>query len=140
LRLNWHSPAEQPDKVDDQNNYDHQLQHKCAALMELVDHEAIEFLRRMDFLVDEIFVVRDTDFRGRYFVQARREHIAQKFNGVVSALSEFVNIEQHRVKTGGAFRGAPAGSDPRRTILHEVVNALEFTGQQLVVVPELEQL
>ena len=40
----------------------------------------------------------------------------------------------------GAFRGAPAGKDSGRAAVHEIVNALQFAGQQFVVVAEFEEL
>src|SRR5271169_3100983 len=124
------APLEQPDQIDDQNNDHHQLQHKRAALVELVDHEAVEFFGGVDFLVDQVFVVGDADLRRGNFVEAGREHVAQELDGVVGALGQFVHIEQDGLQSAGAFRGAPAGGDAHRAVVHKIVNALQFARQQ----------
>src|ERR1019366_5054861 len=130
----------QPDQVDDQNNYHHQLQHERPALVELVDHEAVEFFGGVDFLVDQVLVIAHADLGRGYFVEACREHVAQELDGVVGALGQFVHIEQDGVQAAGAFGGAPAGGDAHRAVVHEIVNALQFAGQQFVVVAEFEEL
>src|SRR5271169_214125 len=130
----------QPDQIDDQNNDHHQLQHKRAALVELVDHEAVEFFGGVDFLVDQVLVVGDADLQRGDFIEASGEHVAQELDGVVGALGQFSDIEQDGMQSAGAFRGAPARGDAHRTVFHEIVDALQFAGQQFVVVAEFEEL
>jgi hypothetical protein len=37
--------AEDPDQLDDQNYYHHQLEHEGSALVELINHEMIQLFR-----------------------------------------------------------------------------------------------
>ena len=62
LELKSWLAAEQHDQLDDQDDHHHQCQHECAALIELVDHEAIELLGRVQLLLDQVFVVGHADF------------------------------------------------------------------------------
>src|SRR5207247_3101531 len=48
--LKYFPPVKQINQVNNQNNHHHQLQHKRATLMKLIDHESIKFLRRLQFL------------------------------------------------------------------------------------------
>ena len=75
--------AEEVDQFDNQNDHDHQFQHECAALVELVDHKTIKLFGGLDLLGDEIFVVRNADLGGCELIETRRKHVAKKFDGVV---------------------------------------------------------
>ena len=50
-RLNWFS-AKEIDQFDNKNNYHQQFEHEGPALIELVDHETIQFLGGLHFLGD----------------------------------------------------------------------------------------
>ena len=94
----------------------------------------------MQLFLDQVFVVGHSDFGGAEFVEARGEHVAEKLDGVVGALGEFVDVEQHGVQFRGSAGGAPASPEPGASGVEEVVDLFEFLGEQLVVVAELEQL
>src|SRR5580698_497013 len=130
---------EQPDQIDDQNNHHHQLQHKRAALMKLIDHEAIQFFRRVDFLIHQVFVVGNTNLRSSNFVETRGKHVAKKLDRVVGALGQFVHIKQYSMQSAGSPRRAPARPDAG-TVIHEIVNTGQFASQQLVIVSKFEKL
>src|SRR6478672_2250731 len=86
--------AEQEDQFDDQNDHHHKFEHEGSALVELVHHEAVKVFGRVQFLVDQILVVRHADLGGRQLVQAGGKHVAEKLDGVVRALGQFIHIEQ----------------------------------------------
>src|SRR5713226_5643818 len=92
--------AEQEDKFDDQDDHHHELEHEGAALVELVHHEAVEVLGGLQFLVDQVFVVGHAYLGGGELIQASGKHVAEKLDGVVGALSQFVHIEQDGVQLG----------------------------------------
>jgi hypothetical protein len=54
--------AEEIDQLDDEDYYDHEFKHEGAALVEFVDHEAVELFGGLQFLLDQVFVVGDADF------------------------------------------------------------------------------
>src|ERR1700758_4855561 len=100
--------AEEVDQFDDQDDDHHQFQHKGAALVELVDHEAVEIFGGLQLLFDEVFVVRHSDLLRAQLVEPGREHVAEELDGVVGAFGEFVHIEQDGVQLGRGLRRPPA--------------------------------
>src|SRR5271163_3057266 len=132
--------AEEVDKFDDQDYDHHQFQDEGAALIEFVDHEAVELFGGLQFLLDQVFVVWDADFQGRELVEAGGKHVAQEFDGVIGALGQLAYVEQDGVKFGGGFSGAPARPEAAASAVEEVVDLFELPGEQFVVVAELEQL
>src|SRR5215469_3131999 len=93
-----HFSLEEVDQLDHQNDDHHQFQHEGAALVELIDHEAVELLGRMHLLRDQVFVVGHANLRSRQLVEAGGKHVAQELDGVVGVLGEFVHVEQHGVQ------------------------------------------
>src|SRR5580700_4118957 len=87
--------AEEVDQFDDQDYDHHQLQDEGAGLVELLNHEAVEVFGGLEFFFDQVFVVGDSDFGGAEFVEARGKHVAEELDGVIGALGEFVDVEQH---------------------------------------------
>ena len=78
--------AEEEEEFDDED-YDYgEFEDEAAGLIELVDHESVEFAGGAEFLVDEGAIVRDADFCGGQVVEAGVEHVAQEFDGVVHFL------------------------------------------------------
>src|SRR5260370_20123418 len=77
------SAAEQVHQLDHQNDDNCQLQEECPALVELVHHETIQFLRRAHFPGHKILVVGHTYLQSRQLINARRKHITAKFYGVI---------------------------------------------------------
>ena len=75
--------AEEEEEFDDEDDDYGEFEDEAASLIELVDHEAVEFAGGAEFLVDECAVVRDADFGGGQVVEAGVEHVAQEFDGVV---------------------------------------------------------
>src|ERR1022692_1284323 len=132
--------AEKINDFDDQDYYHHQFQDEGAALVEFVDHEAVELFGGLQFLLDEVFVVGDADFGGGEFVEAGGKHVAEEFDGVVGALGEFAHVEQDGVEFGGGAGGAPARPEAAASALEEVVDIFKLFGEQLVVMAELEEL
>ena len=51
---------------------------KDAALVEFIDHEAVELFGGSQLFLDKIFVVGDADSRGGELVEAGREHVAKE--------------------------------------------------------------
>jgi hypothetical protein len=45
-------PVEEEDQLNNKYHYHHQLQHEGAALVEFVDHEAVELFGGLQFLLD----------------------------------------------------------------------------------------
>ena len=131
---------EEVDQLDDQDYYDHQFQDKGSGLVELLDHEAVEIFGGVEFFLDQVFVVGDSDFLGAEFVEAGGEHVAEKLDGVVGALGEFVDVEQDGVEFRGGAGGAPAGPEAGASLFEEVVDVFQFAGEQFVIVAELEEL
>src|SRR5450755_3883983 len=121
-RLHSDLGAEKEGQFDDQNNHHHGFEHEGAALVELVHHKAVKVFGGVQLLVDQVFVVGHADLGGGQFVQAGGKHVAEKFDGIVGALGQFVHIEQDGVQSAGAFRGAPAGGDAHRAVVHKVVD------------------
>ena len=98
---------EEVDQLDDQDYYHHELEDKGSGLVELLDHEAVEIFGGVEFFLDQVFVVGDSDFLGAEFVETRGEHIAEELDGVVGVLGEFVDVEQDGVEfRGGRVRCA----------------------------------
>src|ERR1700758_760020 len=62
--------AEEPDQFDNQNDHHHEFEHEGAALVELVNHEMIELLGGLQFLLHQILVVGHADLRCGQLVQA----------------------------------------------------------------------
>src|SRR5207302_6873810 len=56
-----HFSFEEIDQLDDQYDYDHQLQDEGATLVELLDHETVEVFGGVELFLDEIFVVGNAD-------------------------------------------------------------------------------
>src|SRR5579863_9540689 len=137
--LDWLA-AEEVDELDDQDYYDHQLQDEGAGLVELLDHEAVEIFGGLQLFFDQVFVVGHSDFRGGEFVEAGGKHVAEELDGVVGALGEFVDVEQHGVQFRSGAGGAPARPEAGASRVEEVVDIFELAGEEFVVVAELEQL
>src|SRR5437588_8725822 len=74
--------AEEIDQLDDENDHHHQLEHKGAALVKLVDHETVEIFSGVKLFLHQILVVGHAYFLRRQFVQAGREHVAEKLDGI----------------------------------------------------------
>src|SRR5579863_9810947 len=129
--------TEEIDQFDNQNDDDHEFQHECTALVELIDHEAIKLFGGLYFLGDEILVVRNANFGRRQLVETRRKHVAKKFDGVVGVLGEFIHIEQDGMQFGGGSRQSPSGQHSC-ALVKGVVNAFQFTGEEFIVMAELE--
>lgn len=55
--------AKEIEQFDDKDNDYGELQKEGAALIELVDHEVVKLARSLDFVGDEILVVRHADLR-----------------------------------------------------------------------------
>src|ERR1700732_436293 len=81
--------AEDPDQLDDQYYYHHQLEHEGSALVELIDHEMIKLFGGIQFLLNQIFVVRDAHPGRCQLVQAGGKHVAEKLDSIVGPLSQF---------------------------------------------------
>src|SRR5947208_10300199 len=64
-----HFSFEEIDQLDDQDDYDHQLQDEGAALVELLDHEAVKVFSGVELFLDEFFVVGNPDFLGAQLVK-----------------------------------------------------------------------
>ena len=60
--------AEEVDQFNDEDDHYHQLQDEGAALVKLVDHEAVEIFSSLQFFFDQVFVVGDANFGGCQFV------------------------------------------------------------------------
>src|SRR6266576_6415195 len=131
---------EEVDQFDDQDNYDHQFQYKSSRLVELLDHEAVEIFGGVEFFFDQVFVVGHSDFLGAEFVEAGGKHVAEKLDGVVGALGEFVHVEQDGVQFRGGTGSAPPGPEPGASFFKEVVDVFQFLGEQFVIVAKLEKL
>src|SRR6202163_152408 len=131
--------AEQEDQLDDQNDHYHEFEHEGAALVELVHHEAVEVLSGLQFLVDQVFVVGNADLRSCKLIQAGGKHVAEKLDGVVGALGQFVHVEQNGMQFGRGSRQAPARQHSG-TFVEGGIHNPQFAGEQLVVVTELQQL
>ncbi len=84
--LDWF-PAEDVNQLDDQDYNDHQFENKGAGLVELVDHEVIELLGSLQFLLHQIFVIGHADSGGRQLVQTSGEHVAEELDGVVGSFN-----------------------------------------------------
>src|SRR5580658_2754632 len=54
--------AEEVDELDDQDDDHHQFQYEGTALVEFVDHEAVELFGGLQLLLDQVFVVGHSDF------------------------------------------------------------------------------
>ena len=93
--------AEKIEELNDEDNDNGEFEKEGTALVELVDHEAVEVFGGVDFLVDEVFVVGDTDFGCSQFIEARREHVTEEFNGVIGVLGQLGNFEQDGVEFCG---------------------------------------
>src|SRR5271170_2205195 len=132
--------AEEVDEFDDQNDDYHQFEDESAALVEFVDHEAVELFGGLQLLLDQVFVVGDADFQRRELVEAGGEHVAEELDGVVGALSQLAYVEQDGVELGGGLGGAPARPEAAASAVKKVVDVFQFRGEQVVVVAEFEQL
>lgn len=131
--------AEEEDEFDDEDDDDGGFEEEGAALVELVDHEAVEVFGGVDFLGNEVLVVGDADLGGGEAVEARGEHVAEEFDGVVGVLGEFHDLEQDGVEVGGGAGEAPAEEDSG-ALFERVVDGVELAGEEVVVVAELEEL
>ena len=65
-------PLEQKHQLDHQNYDHHQLQHKRAALLELVHHELVQIPSGIQLVIHQPAVIGNADFVGRQPVDARR--------------------------------------------------------------------
>src|SRR5437016_14288841 len=61
--------AEKEEEFDDEDDNDGEFEDEAAGLIELVDHEAVEFAGGAKFLVDESAVVWHADFCGGQIVE-----------------------------------------------------------------------
>src|SRR5579863_37146 len=132
--------AEEVDQLDDQDHDHHQFEDEGAALVELLHHEAVKIFGGLQLFLDQVFVVGHTDFLRRQFIEAGGKHVAEELDGVVGALGEFADVEQHGMQLSGGAGGAPARPQAGASSIEEIVNVFEFLGQKFVVVAELEQL
>src|ERR1700677_1536611 len=89
---------EQINQLDDQDYDDGELEEERPALVELVDHEAIQFLSRAHLAGDQVLVVGHADLERGQPVKTSGKHVAQKLDGVVGVLGELRHIEQHRMQ------------------------------------------
>src|SRR5450755_2769465 len=94
-RLHSDLGAEEEGQFDEQDNHHHGFEHEGAALVELVHHEAVKVFGGVQLLVDQVFVVGNAYLGCRQLVQAGGKHVAEKFDGVVGALGQFVHVEQN---------------------------------------------
>jgi hypothetical protein len=67
---------EEVNQLDDQDDDHRELEEKCAALVELVDHEAVELFGGVDLAGDKVFVIGHADFERGQAVKARGKHVA----------------------------------------------------------------
>src|SRR5258708_29144879 len=102
-------PAQQENDVERDKHSDDELQHKHAALVELRDHEPVEFARRLQLLVDQRLVVVDADLGGDVSVDARVVCVADEFYSVFGAFGQFHDATPRAAHAAGA-----AGPSPTR--------------------------
>ena len=138
VRSEWLA-AEEIDELYDQDDDHGQLKKEGAALVELVDHEAVELFGGADLLGYQVLVVGHADLGGGELVKTRREHVAEKLDGVVGVFGELGDVEKHGMKAGGGASEPPAGEDAG-AFVEQGIDALQLIGEEIVVVAEFEEL
>src|SRR6266852_4086804 len=132
-------PAQQENDVQRNEHGDDHFQREHAPLVELRDHELVEFTRRLQLLADQRLVVIDANLRGDDFVDARIVRVADEFYGVFGALRQIHDVQAEAVQTAGAAGQSPAG---KKTFvaLERAVHVGQQAGKEFVVVAKLQQL
>src|SRR5713226_8444010 len=132
-------PAQQENDVQRNEHSNDHLQREHAALVELRDHELVEFARRLQLLADQRLVVIDPNLRGNDFVDARIVRVADEFYGVFGALRQIHDVQAQAVQTAGAAGQSPAG-EKTFVALERAVHVGQQAGEEFVVVAKLQQL
>lgn len=131
--------AEEVDELDDEDDDHGELEEEGAALVELIDHEAVEIFGGIDFLLDEVLVIGNAYLGGSEAIETRCEHVAEELDGVVGVLGEFHDLKQYGMEAvGGA--GLAKTREEARALLEGVIDGVEYGCQQLVVVAKFEKL
>ena len=127
------------DQFDDQNDHHHEFEHEGAALVELVDHEAVEILGGLQFLRDQVFVVGHADFGGCQLVK-RAENMSLRNLMALSARSVSSFTSSRTVCSLVAARARRQRASIPVPLSRRGVHTSQFAGEQFVVVAEFQQL
>src|SRR6267142_3623049 len=136
----WRSmPAQQKNYVERDKNRDDQFQRKHAALVELRDHELVQFAGRLQFLADQRLVIVHADLGGNQPVDARIVCVADEFYSVFRPLRQIHNVEAEAIQAAGTAREAPAGKKTFAACQRAVYVRKEV-GEHFIVVAKFQQL
>src|SRR5579864_3262902 len=132
--------SKQEKELDDKNQHDDKLQQEAAALVELLNHEVVQLVRSPQLLVHQVLIIVYADLDGHHFVESGREHVADKLQCVVGVFRQLGHLEQHGPEAGRSGAHPPAGKHSLAATPEKPVHLIKFTGQHLVVMPELQKL
>ena len=76
--------------------------------MELVNQEAVEIFGSAKFFSRQTLVIGYAYLACSQPIKARGEHVAQKFDRIVGALSQFRDVEKHSLQPRRLSRQPPA--------------------------------
>lgn len=103
--------AARPEKVnqiDDQNDHDHQFEDKRAALVKTVHHEPVKIGGDLQFVVDQLAIVRHPEPGRNHSIEAGGIAITQELVGIVNTFCQFLDVEAHRAEAVGFSSQSPA--------------------------------
>jgi len=96
-----------------QDDHHHQLEREGAALLELLDHKAVEIVGGLELLVHQSFVIEHADFAGRQAVQACGEHIAHNLMALSARSADSVTSSARVWRR----RASPASRKPATNLV-----------------------
>ena len=131
--------AEEEGEFHDEDDDDGKFEDEAASLIELVDHEAVEFAGGAQFLIDQAAVIGNPNFGGDQVVEAGVKHIAEKFDGVVHFFGEFHDIEANGIYASG-FAGKAPVAEAAAFVFEKTIDTVKDAGEQAIVVAKFEQL
>src|SRR5215471_9594379 len=130
---------EQKRQLNDQDDHDHQLQHKSACLLKLIDHHRVKFFSGSKLVSNECLKVAYTDSGDAQFVEPRRKHVTNKFERGSRTLGEFSNFQDDRAQSRGRRTHPPSGKHSSAA-LDKAIDLAQLACEQFVVVPKLQKL
>src|ERR1700730_6906095 len=129
--------AQQKNDVQGNEHRDNNFQYEHAELVELRDHELVEFSGRLQFLADQHLVILYAGLGRDDSVNARIIRVADKFYGIFRALSQIHDVEAKAIHAAGAARQAPAG-EKTFVALERAVYVRKQIREDFIVIAKLQ--
>src|SRR5947207_15077712 len=132
----WFS-TKQHDELNDQDDDDGQLQDERPGLMESLHHEFIKLTGCAKLLFYQVSVIRYAHLRGGQAVKASTKHVAQELDAVIAALRQLDHLQTDGIQALRLPRQFPARKEAPSPFERRV-DALQHSGQQIIVIAKLE--